>query len=95
MDSVGSADAYYRLGKAQSMDEWMAVYEKMENPNFNAIYADAEGNIAYLYNAAFPDRKPGYNWRGILPGNDSALILDDTVAFDRLPRIVNPSSGWL
>ncbi|WP_284124588.1 penicillin acylase family protein [Parerythrobacter aestuarii] len=95
MDSIESMDAYYRLGRAQSLEEWMAVYEKMENPNFNAIYADAEGNIAYLYNAAFPDRKPGYNWRGVLPGNESSLIWEDTVDFEQLPKIVNPSSGWL
>jgi acyl-homoserine-lactone acylase len=95
IDNLKSMDAYYRQGKATNFDEWLAVYSRMEIPNFNAVYADKEGNIAYVYNAAFPDRPEGHNWRGILPGNDSSLIWQDTVAFDAVPKIINPSSGWL
>jgi len=95
IDDIRSMDAFYRLGKATTLDEWLAVYDRMEIASFNAIYADAKGNIAYIYNAAIPDRKVGPNWRGILPGDDSSLIWQDTVDFARIPKLVNPSSGWL
>ena len=95
INNLKSMDAYYRQGKAKNFDEWLAVYERMEIPNFNAVYADKTGNIAYVYNAAFPDRAGGHNWRGILPGTDSSLIWQGTVRFDVVPKIINPSSGWL
>ncbi|MBV7264929.1 acylase [Erythrobacter ani] len=99
MDSVRPMDAFYRLGKSQSMEEWLAVYERLDIPNFNAVYADAEGNIAYIYNAAFPDRpeqdEVKANWRGVLPGNRSDLIWEGTVEFDEIPKLINPESGWL
>ena len=95
IDSVTSMDAFYKLGKANNLEEWLAIKSRMEIPSFNALYADREGNIAYLYNAAFPDRKPGHNWRGILPGDDSSLIWRNKADFEKLPKIVNPSSGWL
>ena len=95
IDSIKSMDAFYREGKAKNLDEWLAVYHRMDIPNFNAVYADRAGNIAYIYNAAAPDRKPGSNWRGLLPGNDSSLIWQGSVAFDRIPKLINPASGWL
>lgn len=95
IDSLLSMDAFYRLNRASNLDEWLSVMKRMEIPNFNALAADSEGNIAYVYNAAIPDRKVGYNWRGILPGDDSSLIWNNTVSFDRIPKLINPSSGWL
>ena len=95
IDSVRSMDAFYRLGKASNLEEWLAVYRRMEIPNFNVVYADREGNIGYIYNATSPERKPGHNWRGVLPGDDSSLIWQGLVAFDRMPKLINPASGWL
>ncbi|WP_428027227.1 acylase [Altererythrobacter sp.] len=95
IDNIRSMDAFYRESKAANFEEWLAVYRRMDIPNFNAVYSDKEGNIAYIYNAAIPDRKPGYNWRGILPGNDSSLIWQGPVAFNRIPKLINPASGWL
>ena len=95
IDSIRSMDAFYREGKATNLEEWLAVYRRMDIPNFNAVYADQDGNIAYIYNTAAPDRKVGYNWRGMLPGDDSSLIWQGPVAFERIPKLVNPASGWL
>lgn len=95
IDNIGSLDAFYRKTKATTFDEWRAVMARRDIPSFNAVYADKTGNIAYYYNAALPDRKPGPNWRGILPGNDSTLIWAGPVEYDRVPQVVNPASGWL
>lgn len=97
MDSVAPMDAFYRLGKASTMEEWMAVYERVDIPNFNAIYADREGNIAYIYNAAFPNRPEDVeaNWRGVLDGTRSDLIWEGSVGFEMIPKVINPSSGWV
>ncbi len=95
IDRLDQLDAYYRLNKTRNLAEWQAQLARMAVPSTNFIYADRTGNIAYTYNAALPDRAPGHNWRGILPGNISALIWAGPVAYDKLPQYVNPASGWL
>ncbi len=95
MDSVDMLDAYYRLNKAETFDEWKTIIARMDIPSTNFIYGDKEGNIAYVYNAAIPNRPVGPDWRNILPGNDSSLIWQGTVDFDAIPKIYNPSSGWV
>lgn len=90
-------DAYYRLNKATSFADWEAQLSRLAIPSTNFIYADKSGTIAYVYNAAIPDRPEGVSadWRSILPGNRSDLIWQGPVAYAALPRIVNPASGWL
>ncbi|RDC59279.1 Acyl-homoserine-lactone acylase [Alteripontixanthobacter maritimus] len=100
MDSLGALDAYYRMNKATSFAEWEAILARLDVPSTNFIYADEAGNIGYYYNAAIPDRPATIagkrpDWRGILPGNDSALIWNGTVDFEALPQVVNPASGWV
>ena len=95
IDNLGQLDAYYRLNKAKSLAEWEAILARMDIPSTNFIYGDAAGNIAYVYNAAIPDRKTGPNWRGILDGTDPALVWTGPVDYSALPRYVNPGSAWL
>ena len=95
IDSVEQLDAYYRLNKAANLAEWQAQLARMAVPSTNFIYADEAGNIAYVYNAALPDRPKGANWRSVLPGERSDLIWRGPVSYDRLPKLINPASGWL
>jgi acyl-homoserine-lactone acylase len=90
-------DAYYRLNKATSFDEWEAQIARLAIPSTNFIYADKTGTIAYVYNAAIPDRPEDVkaNWRSVLPGDSSALIWDGAVDYAELPKLVNPASGWI
>jgi acyl-homoserine-lactone acylase len=64
-------------------------------PATNFIYADAKGNIGMFYNAMFPDRPAGFNWRGVLPGDTSADVWTKTLPFERVPALVNPRSGYV
>jgi acyl-homoserine-lactone acylase len=90
-------DAYYRLNKAKTFADWEAQLSRLAIPSTNFLYADEAGTIAYVYNAAIPDRPAGVkaDWRGVLPGNRSDLIWQGAVDYAALPRIVNPASGWL
>ncbi len=95
IDKLDQLDAYYRLNKAKNLAEWQAQLARMAIPSTNFLYADEAGNIAYVYNAAIPQRQPGVNWRGILPGDDPSLIWTGPVNYEALPKYVNPASGWL
>ncbi len=95
IDDIGQLDAYYRLNKATTFEEWRGILARLDIPSTNFLYADEAGNIGYFYNAALPDRQAGPDWRNILPGDRSELIWQGTVDFAEIPQIVNPASGWL
>jgi acyl-homoserine-lactone acylase len=85
----------YRLNKAASLEEWKAAMALQALPSINYIYADEEGNIGYLYNGQFPNRRLGPNWKGVLPGDRSDLIWRSYLPFEREPQIWNPASGYV
>jgi acyl-homoserine-lactone acylase len=95
IDQVTMVEQYYRLNKARNFAEWRAAMAGQGVPATNFVYADAAGNIALFYNAMFPDRAPGFDWRGELPGDDPRALWRATLPFDRVPALVNPGSGYV
>ena len=88
-------EQYYKLTKARDFGEWQRVMAIQGVPATNFIYADKAGNIGLFYNALFPDRKVLANWRGVLPGDRSDLIWQGFVPWDKVPRNVDPASGYI
>jgi len=95
IDSVKAVEQYYRNTKATNWAEWTKSMSIGGIPATNFIYADKTGRIAYIYNALFPDRKPGYDYTKQLPGDTSAAMWSGPVGFDRYPKIVDPASGFV
>jgi penicillin amidase/acyl-homoserine-lactone acylase len=84
---------YYRLDKASNLDEFRAALKLQALPSINYVYADERGNIGYVYNGLFPDRRAGVAWGDEMPGDRSDLIWQKYLPFDRVPQIWNPRSG--
>jgi penicillin amidase/acyl-homoserine-lactone acylase len=95
MQEIRGALQYYRLNKAGSLAEFKAAMGLQALPSINYVYADERGNIGYIYNGLFPDRKQGVDWSGIMPGDRSDLIWHGYLPFDRVPQLWNPASGFL
>jgi penicillin amidase/acyl-homoserine-lactone acylase len=95
MGEVRQPLQYYRLDKARTLAEWRAAMALQALPSINYIYADEAGNIGYVYNGLFPDRRAGVDWTGVLPGDRSDLIWTRYLPFDRVPQIWNPKSGYV
>jgi acyl-homoserine-lactone acylase len=95
IDDLKMLEQYFRINKARNFDEWKAAMAIQGVPATNFIYADAAGNIAMAYNALFPARKPGADWRGVLPGNRSELIWQGHLPWGKVPLLVNPASGYI
>ena len=95
IDELDMLTQYYRINKATSFDEWQAAMAGQGVPATNFVYADAAGNIGLYYNAMFPDRPEGYDWRTVLPGDSSAALWQKTLPFTRVPALVNPASGYV
>lgn len=94
-EQLGMVEEYYRLNKARNFGEWQAALSKQAVPATNFLYGDARGNIAYFYNAAFLNRKPGFDYGHVLAGDTSANLSKGTVPWSMIPRNINPASGFL
>lgn len=95
IDQSRMLEQYYRLTKARDWSEWTAAMSLGGIPATNFIYADRTGRIAYIYNALFPPRKPGYDYTGVVPGNTSRDMWSGTLGFAAMPKIVDPASGFV
>ncbi|MEQ8351114.1 MAG: penicillin acylase family protein [Leptospiraceae bacterium] len=91
---AASAEQWYRMAKASSFAEWTSAMEMQSMPMFHTVYADAR-NIAYVYNAKLPVRKPGPDYSGIVPGNSRELLWTNYLDYDDLPAVINPPSGFV
>jgi acyl-homoserine-lactone acylase len=91
-------EQFWRMGLARNFDEWRGAMRMQQLPIFHTMYADRDGRIMYVYNAAPPVRKHGNHayWNGVIPGDRSELIAgDQIVPFDQLPQAIDPPSGWV
>ena len=95
MDSVTLLEQYFRIQKAEGYDQWIAAMSKRGIPATNFIYADKTGKIGYFYNAVFPNRKPGFDYTKILPGDVSASLTEGVLPWSATPMIVDPASGFI
>lgn len=94
-DQLRMVEEYYRLTRARNFAEWQKALAIQGVPATNFLYGDAQGNIAYVYNASFPNRKPGFDYKHVLPGDTSRDLAAGTVPFSVVPKNVNPTSGYL
>jgi acyl-homoserine-lactone acylase len=92
---VRQVEQYYRLNKAQDFAQWRKVMAMQAISGTNFIYADAAGHIAMVYNARFPRRAPGYDWKGIVPGDTSQTLWTRYHPFSDYPQVIDPPAGWV
>ena len=95
IDTLTQLTQYYRINKAKDFAEWQSAMAIQGVPATNFIYADAAGNIAHFYNAMFPARVAGYDWRRVLPGDTSRNIWHNYLPYSAYPKNINPGSGYL
>ena len=94
-DEFRQLEQWFRMNKSKTLDEFESAMKIMAIPMFNTVYADKKGNTFYIYNALFPNRRDGYEWSGVIPGNTSETLWDSYLGYDDLPRIYNAESGFI
>ena len=67
----------------------------LELPLFNTIYADAHGDIAYIYNGIVPRRDASFDWTHPVDGSDPRTEWQGIHPIDDLPQVLNPSAGYV
>ncbi len=85
----------YSRTKARNLAEYKKVMEAHTNSSNNTLYADADGNIAYLHSNFIPKRDPKFDWTKPVDGSNPATEWNGVLSFDETPNVVNPPNGWV
>jgi acyl-homoserine-lactone acylase len=96
-EALQISNQWYSMGQATNFEEFEAAMKTNQTPLFNVLYADRDGNIFYGYGGHVPKRNQGNwgSWAGIVPGDSSENIWHGWHEYETLPRLLNPSTGWL
>ncbi|MCK5862841.1 MAG: penicillin acylase family protein [Candidatus Hydrogenedentes bacterium] len=93
--AVRPLEQWYRMNKAQNLEDFLAAMNMGEMLSFNTVYADCKGNLFYAYVGKFPVRSQEFDWNQILPGNTSRAIWTEYHPFKAIPQVLNPPSAFI
>lgn len=97
LDNAGIFEQFHRMAAAKNLEEFETALRLMQNPMFNIIYGDKDGNIMYLFNGNIPKRPVGDYafWRGTVDGTKPEYLWNSIHAYGDLPKVVNPPGGFI
>jgi acyl-homoserine-lactone acylase len=89
-------EQFWRMMTAASLDEWQDAMRIGARQSSNFTYADADGNIFYVWNAAHPVRPHPHGGDTVaVLARGEADVWRDVMAFEDLPQLLNPPGGYL
>ena len=95
LNNISAIEQWLKMNKAKNFNEFEDALKLLGIPRFNIVYADREDNIFYMSNARLSVRDSSINWRNLVIGDTSSLILDKYHPYEDLPKLLNPPSGYL
>jgi acyl-homoserine-lactone acylase len=98
-----AGDGEARLGqqflammRAQEFEGWKAAMANLWRTQSNFTYADADGNIFYVWNAMHPDRPHAFEGDQVAHAVERASeAWQRILPFEALPQLLNPPGGYL
>lgn len=85
----------YSRTKTGNLKEFLEVMELHTNSSNNTVFADAEGNIAYLHANFIPRRDTRFDWSKPVDGSDPATEWGPLLPVAASPNVINPRGGWI
>ncbi len=97
LDQPRMLEEWWQTGRARNLAEFETALSGLQIPMFNVVYADRDGHILYLFGGRVPDRPAGRfdTWSGLVPGQTERALWTRTLPYEKLPRVVDPPTGWL
>ena len=81
--------------KTRNLQDYLKVMEFHTNSSNNTLFADAEGNFAYLHSNFVPRRDTSFNWARPVDGSNPATDWKGVHSVSESPNVINPKSGWV
>ena len=75
MHDVNHSTAWLKMNKSKNLSQWLEALKMQEIASLNLVYADKEDNIYFVHNVKSPIRNSNYDWKKVLPGNDSLSLI--------------------
>jgi acyl-homoserine lactone acylase PvdQ len=91
----GWFDQWYAMCRARNLAEFRKACAMCAVAYMNIVYADADGNIFYVYGGAVPKRSESFDWSKPVDGSDPRTEWNGYHAFAELPQVANPPSGYV
>ncbi|PKD43491.1 penicillin acylase family protein [Rhodohalobacter barkolensis] len=91
-----TGEQFFKMMKAQNLDEWKEAMHMRARVSSNLTYADADGNIFYVWNASMPERphEAGGDTTAFHVTSSDEMWHDFT-DWEMLPQLENPEGGYL
>jgi acyl-homoserine-lactone acylase len=88
---------WWRMINSSTFDEFESALKMAQIPFWNVMYADKKGDIFYLFNGLVPKRSSGdwAYWDRVITGGRSADVWTEVHSYADLPKVKNPTVGWL
>ncbi len=90
-----AGEQFLRLIQATNLEEWTEAMRLRAHPGSNFTYADAEGNIFYIWNASIPIRPHPAGEDLAVPAARMDQIWTELHDLESLPQLLNPAGGYV
>ncbi|MGA9343200.1 MAG: penicillin acylase family protein [Rhodanobacteraceae bacterium] len=81
--------------KTNDYASYMKVAELKANSSNNTVFADDEGEIAYLHPQFIPRRDDRFDYTKPVDGSNPATDWQVLTPLDKVPHVVDPPNGWV
>jgi len=93
---IRGGEQFLRMMRARSLTEFKDAMKMRARLTSNFTYADRDGNIYYLWNAALPRLPhPPVGELTAVQAKGSKDVWTEYVPFDSLPQVLNPPGGYV
>ncbi len=84
----------YQRMKAPNLEAYLETMRLHTNSSNNTLFADADGNVAYLHANFIPVRDPRFDYDEPVDGADPATDWQGVHTLEESPNAINPATGW-
>jgi len=92
---VAALQQSYLRTRATDLASFLKVAGLQANSSNNTIFADADGDIAYLHPQYVPMRNDRFDYTETVDGSDPATDWGALHSLSDLPNVISPPNGWV